>query len=148
MRSVAGVLAALGVLFIGAALLRPTAEGEQPDLRDRFEVRVQDADGAVAKAAVVCEGDIVGTGYLADAERSHLACTFDTTVAVHRYLQHGRSACSLLLEDAAGKEPRSPLAEATITGVYFDAPITRRIDAVDGDACDRAAWTLLAPLLP
>ncbi|MDP1794299.1 MAG: hypothetical protein Q8K63_09205 [Acidimicrobiales bacterium] len=151
LRALAVVLAALGVIFVAAALLRPAAGPEPATLKviaDRFSIDVALADGSEHHAEVLCEGNIKGTGYLASADASFRACTFDSTVVVHRYLQ-SRADCAAIAAKAAELPNGSfVVGKATITGIYFDKPIEHRIDAVDGSDCDRAVWKLLAPLLP
>jgi hypothetical protein len=150
LRYVAAAIVAVGLIFLGAALLQPSPdEPVNPiGLTDRFLVRAEMADGTAARATATCEGTVHGTGYLSDPAASARACTFDNTVSVHRFLLKGRSACPLLVADAAALPERTAVGTATITGIYFDTHIDRRIDAVGGSACDRAAWKLLGPLLP
>lgn len=149
-RTVALVVCAIGVMFLSAALLQPRGAPEASPLTvipDRFEISVDLADGKKHQADVVCEGAIKGTGYLASAQSSFEACTFDKKVNIHRYLRSSED-CEGLIADAVALPAREPLGVATITGIYFDKPIERRIDAVNGSECDRAAWKVLAPLLP
>ena len=148
LRFAAAAIVAVGLVFLGAALLQPSADPEPPSTRDEFQIRVATSAGATRAATVVCEGDISGTGYLAEKPVAFQACTFDHTVSVHRYLLDGRSACALLVADAAPVPDATKTGTATVRGVYFDKQISRHIDGPGGDACDRAAWKLLAPLLP
>lgn len=148
LRVVAVVIAAIGVLVLGAALLQPRDEPTPPPgARDGFVISATTSDGVKHTASVECEGDIVGTGYLAKPADAFKACTFDDTVSVHRFLQAGPSACDLLIADADNPgliEPKTS-GTALIKGIYFDEKISRR---VEDDECGHAAWKLLAPLLP
>jgi hypothetical protein len=148
-RGIAVAIAAIGVMIIAGALLQPDAAPDGPTIEvipDRFAIDVQLSDGTSREAAVLCEGDIKGTGYLASAQASFSACTFDKKVNIHRYLQ-AKADCNALIADAASLPERLPLGVATITGIYFDKPIERTVDAANGTECDRAVWKLLAPLI-
>lgn len=138
--TVARALVAVGV--IGAVSLQffgPDDAPKDTETRSHFVVKAGDQT-----ATVLCEGDVVGTGFLAAKDRAIAACTFDSNVVVHQYLQ-GRASCADVI--AAGSAGDFYDGEATITGVYFGDRIRRVVDA-DGGECDRAAARLLAPLLP
>lgn len=147
MKKLAVALMAAGAVYLLiAALHRPEPKhGAVADTTDRFAVRAV-VDGKTQAASVSCEGDITGAGYLAEPVAAFKACTFDKVVSVHQYLQH-RAACADLIRDAATVADR-PLGKVTITGVYFDAPLSLTLDAQHGSECDKAAWKLLGPLLP
>lgn len=148
-RGVAVAVAVVGVMVLASALLRPDNPPDGPTIEvipDRFNVAVDLTDGSHREAAVLCEGDIEGTGFLSSAEASFSACTFDKKLNIHRYLQ-SNGDCAALIADAAVLPERLPLGTATITGIYFDKPIKHTIDAANGGDCDRAVWKLLSPLL-
>jgi hypothetical protein len=160
-RSAKAAVAALVV--IGVVMVALAVHTNSPPLRvrtepglaggpaDAFDITLRLRDGPELHAAVVCEGDIVGTGYLERSPAGFNACSAPTdTFPLVDYLlkPNPRSLCGQLIAAAAkSNRPTAPRGEASIVGGFFGRSVNRNLESISNDPCHRAVWKLLTPLL-
>jgi len=131
-----------------------TTSVERFGVETQLAVRVALADGTERSATLDCEGDVSGTGYLADLRYAGPACTtIMISAPVINFLRgkadshfDPRSRCDAIIESAKSTRAAAALGRAQISGTYHGFRTRRRVDAMGSDKCGKALWKLMQPL--
>jgi hypothetical protein len=162
----ASVLLRLTGLLVAAGLLTgcnqdsssgvdtTTTSVERFGVETQLTVSVVLADGSRRQATIDCQGDVQGTGYLAEVRYAGPACsTIMISAPVVNFLRakaeshfDPRSRCDVIVESAKPIDDPGTRGRAEIEGTYHGFRTRRTVDGSGSDPCGQALWKLMQPL--